>query len=60
MKRKIQGIENYSSKWIAVDEKKSKVLYSADTYKELLKTLKDVKEEVFLMKLPSFKGSFTP
>ena len=60
MKREIKGIENYSNKWIALNENKTEVIFSADTYKELLKALKKTKDKVFLMKLPPFEGSYAP
>lgn len=60
MKREIKGIENYSNKWVALDENKTKVVFSSNTYKGLLKTLQKTKDKVFLMKLPPFEGSYAP
>ena len=60
MKRQIKGIENYSNKWVALNENKTEVVLASDTYEELLKTLKKTKEKVFLMKLPPFVGSYAP
>ena len=60
MKREIKGIENYSNKWIALNENKTEVIFSADTYKELLKALKKTKDKVFLMKLTPFVGLYAP
>lgn len=60
MKKQIKGIENYSNKWIALNENKSEVMFSSDTYTDLLKTLKKTKDKVFLMKLPPFVGSYAP
>ncbi|MDO8487624.1 MAG: DUF5678 domain-containing protein [Candidatus Curtissbacteria bacterium] len=60
MKKEIKNIRKYSNKWIALDEKRSKVIYASDTYRGLLKILGNTKQKVYLMKLPPFIGTFAP
>lgn len=60
MRREIKDIEKYSNKWVALNATKTKVIFSADTYKDLLKDLDKSTDKLFLMKLPSFTGSFAP
>lgn len=60
MKKEIKNIRKYSNKWVALDEKKSKVIYASDTYQELLKILGTTRQKVYLMKLPPFIGTFAP
>ncbi len=56
----IKDIEKYSNLWVALNEDKSEVRYSAKNFQDLMKIVEDVKEKIYLLKLPPFEGSFSP
>jgi len=54
MKKEIKKLEN---KWIAIEKKSEKVIYYADTLKELFKMLDD-KEKFIIFKVPKYDVNY--
>lgn len=56
----IKGIENYSNKWIALDESKKTIIAGGKNFKEVLEKASKKVDKPVLMRVPPLDVSFSP